>query len=199
MKIVLVSQRVDYIKDRTETRDSIDQNLINFLNQAGFKVVTVPNVNANQEDFLKLLVNKLSPHGIVLSGGNNVGDYVKRDKLEYELINISLNKKIPLIGICRGMQLINTYFGGTLKIIKDHVNKKHFVSNLNNHFEVNSFHDFTIDNQPKELKTFLTAEDGTIESFKHINNFIMGIMWHPEREISFKKFDLDLFKSFFNG
>ena len=72
MKIVLVSQRIDYIKDRTETRDNIDQNLINFINQAGFKAVTVPNVNVDQKEFLKFLVKKLNPHGIVLSGGNNI-------------------------------------------------------------------------------------------------------------------------------
>ena len=100
-----------------------------------------------------------------------------------------------------GMQLMNKFEGGKIKKVKKHVGENHKLINIekNYPFEVNSYHDFTIDNQPKELQTFLTAEDGAIESFKHINNFIMGIMWHPERENSFKKFDLDLFKLFFNG
>ena len=198
MKIVLVSQRIDYIKNRDETRDSIDQNLINFLNKAGFIVIQIPNVNYNPNLYLKLLIEKLKPVGIVLSGGNNIGDFIDRDRLENELINISMKKKIPLIGICRGMQFINNYFGGTLKHINNHVNKRHSVNNSECNFEVNSFHDFAIDYKPKELITFLVADDGSIESFKHINNFIMGIMWHPERESIFKKFDIDLFKSFFS-
>lgn len=199
MKIVLVSQRVDYIEKRKETRDNLDQNLVNLLNLAGFRAVAVPNVNENQKEFLRYLVSKLKPNGIVLSGGNNIGDFVERDNLEYELISASLNNQIPLIGICRGMQVINTYFGGSLKSIKNHVNVRHIVSNINISFEVNSYHDFAIDSQPKVMETFLTAEDGTIEAFKHVNNLIMGVMWHPEREDSFRKFDLNLFKSFFNA
>lgn len=197
MKIVLVTQRIDYLKDRNETRDSIDQNLINFLNKAGFIVIQIPNVNKNPILYLQLLIEKLNPVGIVLSGGNNIGDYIERDMLEKELINISLKKKIPLIGICRGMQFINNYFGGTLKRINNHVNQRHSVNNSDNSFDVNSFHNYAIDYKPKELLTFLVADDGSIESFKHINNFIMGIMWHPERESTFRKYDLNLFKSFF--
>jgi len=197
MKIVLVSQRIDYLSDRNETRDSIDQSLISFLNKAGFKAFPLPNVNDNQEKFIEEILFKLNPVGIVLSGGNNIGDYSNRDNLEYELIKKSLYKKIPLIGICRGMQIINKFFGGDLKLIKNHVNTRHFVKNADFKLNVNSFHNYAINNKSNQLISFLVADDGSIESFKHVNNFIIGIMWHPEREKNFKKFDIDLFKSFF--
>ena len=62
---------------------------------------------------MKQIEIKLS--GIVLSGGDDIGKYALRDKSEILLIKYSLKKKIPIFGICRGMQIISKYFKINLK------------------------------------------------------------------------------------
>ena len=119
---------------------------------------------------------------IMMMGGNNIGDFVERDNLEYELISASLNNQIPLIGICRGMQVINTYFGGSLKSIKNHVNVRHIVSNINISFEVNSYHDFALAKCPNMYEVLAMSEDNCIEAIKHKKLSWEGWMWHPERD-----------------
>ena len=53
--------------------------------------------------------------GIILSGGPNVNKNSLRYKIQKQLTNISKNKKIPLLGICHGLQFINCLEGGSLK------------------------------------------------------------------------------------
>ena len=130
---------------------------------------------------------------LILSGGDNIGDSQDRDETEQKIINYSLEKKIPLIGICRGMQVINTFFGGTIETLENskHVGDPHFVS-LNKNFasflhteklQVNSFHNNVIrqKNLGKNLEPFAMANDDTTEGFYHTKLPIFGVMWHPER------------------
>ena len=134
--------------------------------------------------------------GLILSGGDNIGDSQARDKTEQKIINYSFEKKIPLIGICRGMQVINTFFGGTIEGLENskHVGDPHFVSlNKNiaeflhtNKLQVNSFHNNIIKQKDlgKNLEPFAVANDQTIEGFYHTKLAIFGSMWNPERNSS---------------
>lgn len=199
MKIVLVTQRIDYLVDRNETRDSLDQNIVTFLSKLGLTALPIPNIKYNQKEIIEQLIEKIEPVGIIISGGNNIGDYLHRDNLEFELIKTSINYKIPLIGICRGMQLINKFYGGILHKSKNHVNVRHDLKSIDDKkINVNSYHNYVINESPSQLETVLTAEDNTVEFFKHTNNLLTGIMWHPERENPFKKYDLNLFNSLFS-
>ena len=56
-------------------------------------------------------------------------------RLKKELLNLSIRKRIPLLGVCRGMQVINMYFGGNMKKIKGHMNTRHPVSIKKNYLE----------------------------------------------------------------
>ena len=65
----------------------------------------------------------IQPDGILLSGGNDIGEVKLRDKLEFQLLSWAL-KNIPIFGICRGMQIINVS-KEVLFQIKNHVKVRH--------------------------------------------------------------------------
>jgi len=204
MKIIAVSQRVQKIDKYNEFRDQIDNRLNFFLIKAGYLPVPIPNFkngnNSDQSSLIKWL-KKIKPSGIILSGGDDIGVYKFRDKNEMRIIKWSLLKKIPVLGICRGMQMLNKYFGGTKVKIRNHAGTRHKIKINNLKFSriVNSFHNwgFYIKNISITLKIKAIAKDNTVEAFESKKFKIYGIMWHPEREKSFKKDDLILMKQIF--
>ena len=108
------------------------------------------------------------------------------------ILDYAVSHNVPLIGICRGMQVINTFFGGKIQSTNnsEHVKNDHFV-NITNHslfkneqIQVNSFHHniITLSNLGKNLSTFaISKNDNTIEGLIHNELPIFGVMWHPER------------------
>ena len=134
--------------------------------------------------------------GIVLSGGNNIGKFKERDDTELFLLKFAEMRQLPLLGICRGMQLMAVREGVNLKSIQGHVKTKHLVKGEING-TVNSFHDFCIENCPKNYDITALAEDGCIEAIRHKILPWEGWMWHPERESSFSKTDMDRLKKIF--
>ena len=72
MKLVLVSQRVDFLAERGERRDALDQRLANFLAECGLLPIPVPN---RREDVRKYFDELPQAAGVVLSGGNDLNDY----------------------------------------------------------------------------------------------------------------------------
>lgn len=150
------------------------------------------------EDFLPLPLNYAIPFskyvesnvlsGVILSGGNDLSAFNpnalshQRDLYEDAIIAECLQKKIPLLGICRGAQKIAEYFGSKLEKCDGHI-QKHLVFNDDfKGFEVNSYHNYCISHLAKDLEKIDCAKDESIESFLHKNAQIYGIMWHIERE-----------------
>ena len=201
MKIILVSQRIDFISDRQETRDSLDQRLSHFVLNAGFLPFPVPNslfsaIPSNLSIFSDWL-SHLAPNGIILSGGNDIGEYSDRDQLEKNLINYALKSQLPLLGICRGMQLLSTHFGGTISAIGGHSGTRHHLQKRKGR-TVNSYHKFTI-SCPTDFKVTETSEDGAIESIQHKLLPLHGWMWHPEREAPFHQDDTSALRDIFSS
>ncbi|MDL0101984.1 gamma-glutamyl-CDP-amidate hydrolase [Campylobacter felis] len=130
-----------------------------------------------------------APHlkGVILSGGNDLSSLnqnelsLKRDAYESEIIAYCLKKNLPLLGICRGAQMIAQHFNSTLKPCQNHVGI-HSILTKKGAFEVNSFHNFCIESLGEDLKTLAVAKDESIEAFRHKKKRIYGIMWHIERE-----------------
>lgn len=124
---------------------------------------------------------------VILSGGNDLSFCnfnalsKKRDLYEEQVIQTCLEEKIPLLGICRGAQMIAHYFNSPITPCQNHVGE-HEVFFLNEKFKVNSFHNFAIEKLGEELVELCTAEDKSIEAFRHKEESIFGIMWHIERE-----------------
>ena len=66
-------------------------------------------------------LNIIKPEGLVLSGGEDFGVNKMRDLTEIKLLKYFVQKKKPIVGICRGMLLISKFFGAMLYKISGHV------------------------------------------------------------------------------
>lgn len=186
MKIVAISQRVDSIQDRNEIRDAIDQKLCLWLIQAGYLPVPVPNTlcTAESKTNLENWLSSIKPDAVILSGGNDIGEKTDRDQTEFALIEYAKIKKLPLLGICRGMQILGAHFGIGLKSITGHVATKHNIKGEISGL-VNSFHNYVLCDCPENFRVTASSQNDEIEAIHH--NFLPweGWMWHPERETTF--------------
>jgi gamma-glutamyl-gamma-aminobutyrate hydrolase PuuD len=194
-----ITQRVDLVKEYRERRDSLDQNWTRFINEFGLFLVPLSNTIDRVEEY----VHSLTLEGIILSGGNATRE---RNIFEKKLLTYAIEKRIPVIGVCKGMQFINEYFGGKIDKVEGHVKVRHDVEIIANRdgfirgkIEVNSFHEFGVhkDNVAKNMEIIGICNDNTIEAFAHKTLPIIGIMWHPEREKDFKDVDIKIFRDFF--
>ena len=204
MKLVVVSQRVDAYPDRRERRDAIDQRLVTFLLAAEFLPVPVPNRlfsrtpdNQLAPDGLGDWLQTLKPNAIVLSGGNDIGNCIERDLTESYLLDYASVNRIPLLGICRGMQMMGVFAGTKLKLVSGHVGSRHHINGRISG-EVNSFHKQSLVDCPSEYEVLATAEDNEIEAIGHKSLPWQGWMWHPEREESFNILDIKRLKLLFS-
>ena len=193
--IVLLSARQDKC-DYDEIRDAIDIRWYQLLSALDIQPLIMPAVI--HKDITKLLINNIL--GIVLTGGNDIGSNLKRDEMEAKLLSYAIQLEIPVIGYCRGMQMINNYYGGSLRKISGHISTRHHINSHTDFFKfsktVNSFHSFGIDhdNLGNGLNVLATSDDGTIEAIAHQKHNVYGFMWHPEREKHLDKNDINNFK-----
>ena len=194
MKVVAISQRVDVFPERDESRDALDQRLVAFLLAAGCLPVPVPNGMCRRalEDWL----GAVAPRAILLSGGNDIGQCTTRDLTEGRLLEHARSANLPVLGICRGMQMIAHWSGGALKPVTGHVRVRHPLSGQIN-VQVNSYHRLTLADCPDGFEVLARSEDGEIEAIRHASLSWEGWMWHPEREDVFALHDLQRLKSLF--
>ena len=67
---------------------------------------------------------------LLLCGGADIGKDPERDKKEFIWIKQALDASHPILGLCRGMQILNTYFGGSVKDISDAIVEDHKAANF---------------------------------------------------------------------
>ena len=201
-----ISSRIINAENYDEKRDAISHDWPQFLEKIKSNIIIIPNTLTNVEDFL----NDIGVNGLILSGGDNVGDDKERDDTEIKILNFAIKNQIPLLGVCRGMQIINKFFSGSIEKNNNssHVGNSHVVNLINNNIisllkknslEVNSFHNniITTSNLGKNIESFaITDNDKTIEGFFHTILPIVGVMWHPERD--FNNENQLIFKQIFN-
>ena len=156
--------------------------------------------------------------GLILSGGHDISPYnygqepsqkigetfPERDTYEIILLEESKKRNIPILGICRGFQLINVAAGGTLyqdlSLIPGNILKHNQVSNptLKTHkveikensfissifgkeTMVNSFHHQVINKVANDFIVVAKASDGVVEAIEHKTyKFLVAVQWHPE-------------------
>jgi len=209
MKSIGITSRLLSNSSYPEVREALDVRWGAFLQKAELMPVMLP-IYFTAVD---LFFNNLNLSGLILTGGNDLSALsddslsLTRDVFEKKLLFFAIKKSIPILGICRGAQLIADNFGSIFSQTKKHVSVQHLLS-IDNSARyacllrglecVNSYHNYTITKIFKPLKALAFAEDGSIEALEHEKLPILGIMWHPEREQVFKKKDLNLFQNFFN-
>ena len=151
---------------------------------------------------------------LVLSGGGDLGveteaynqpersdfplQFVKpdRDALEISLLNKATKNKMPVLGICRGLQMINVFCGGTLwpdigegdfilefhrKHSGDDGDTEHEVDIADSIFDATSHHHQAVRNLGKNLIAIGSSSDGLVEAVKHRELPWFAVQWHPER------------------
>lgn len=199
--------RVDFTShtsSHAEARDAIDQNWYAFCRNCDLFPVLIPNdMMLKDPNYLSFFIQQHELNGLIFSGGNTLhslgGDSENRDFIEKAFLNFAITNKIPVIGVCRGMQIIQEYFGINLYKIDNHVAQNHEIIFQEKKILVNSFHNFGTDKSIPSLKVKARSHDQIIEAISHETLPIQGIMWHPERYSVFSKLDLRLFNQHFHN
>lgn len=88
---------------------------------------------------------------------------------------------MPVIGVCRGMQLLHARSGGLLLEDAGHVGHQHSVALATEVVRVNSWHRWVIKELAPGWQALATAHDGSIEAMQHERLPWLATMWHPER------------------
>lgn len=183
-----------------EWRDCIAQDWMHYLSAQEIDPVLVPNHPETCTSYLE------NVSGLILSGGNDVvlssredtsdDPVAVRDRTELSLLDAAIEKGLPILGVCRGLQFLNIAFGGSNEPVADHVGPGHIATHHTIHIDalqgqtlfeagdlrVNSYHGTALAELGEGLKSFAESEDGLIEGVMHSSHNITGVMWHPERD-----------------
>ncbi|GHU03917.1 glutamine amidotransferase [Alphaproteobacteria bacterium] len=178
--LIALTQRVTRIEATGEKRDSLDQKWRKFMAALNLSWIALP----NDVDYSLTLARSLGVSGLILTGGENLGENPERDAMELALLDEAAREDWPVLGICRGFQLMLHWLGANLKATGPEIHRarRHDVLFTDGaRREVNSFHNFGPDKLPKELAPLAVCPiDGLVEAAFGGN--LLGLMWHPERE-----------------
>ena len=185
LKIGITSNIKEYYKGYI---DFIDHYWLNYFEKKNINYYLVP----NKKKLSKKKIEEINL--LIIPGGNDVSNSLNTSKIrniiETNLIKICFKKKIPILGICRGAQLLNKSFGGKIKKVKKHMRTRHNISFVNKEIvkkkllNVNSFHNDGIkkNDLSKAFKMLASDMDDNVEMFISKDKKMIGTMWHPERE-----------------
>ncbi|EUJ24278.1 glutamine amidotransferase [Listeria grandensis FSL F6-0971] len=196
-----------------EPRATVNDTYVKAIAKAGGAPIILP---VTQGSYAKEIVARID--GLVLTGGDDISPFLygeeplaelsatlpERDIYEIELLKETLAQNKPVLAICRGVQLMNVAFGGTLYqdisyaqgIERQHLQRTDPVfpihsittkaaSELRAIFGekamVNSLHHQVIRDIADEFHATAWASDGVIEGLEREGNlFVVGVQWHPE-------------------
>tara|TARA_Y100001968_G_C19369277_1_gene724231 strand:- start:394 stop:987 length:594 start_codon:yes stop_codon:yes gene_type:complete len=191
---IAVSTRLSSAKDYSEKRDSISRDWIKvFSNLSINNYILLPNLEI---DLITEYCDYHSVDGFLFTGGDDIGTDLKRDKAEFAALNLAEKRSLKVLGICRGMQLISAFYGGTLKSVNGHLATKHKINDSSSRL-VNSYHSLAIDKLPECFNVNYISSDNSIESISHKILPWNGCMWHPERDDLIHPMDKKMIQALF--
>lgn len=216
----------------TFRRHTLSDNYSLSVEAAGGMPVMIP---AHIQDVAELLDNL---DAVIITGGGDINPAqygqdahekvdeidAERDAFEMAIVHEAIKRDMPILGICRGLQIMNVALGGTLKQDladqfpsdvqhrqqddKIHheiptqtvtlVDGDHPLRSMvdGNELEVNTFHHQGIDTLAEPLKPMAIAEDGLIEAVYHSGlTHGMAVQWHPEMLASTRDEAAAIFRS----
>lgn len=208
--------------------DFVRHAYVPYLQTFGIVPILIPNNLVNPRAFMAAL----GVEGVILTGGEDIaperygqpniaskGITLTRDQMEYDLLEWAVEYHRPVLGICRGIQMLNVFFGGGL--VQDISSHLHSPVNHSGdghpirftdprmirvvgaeEIRVNSHHHQGITSdllaKPLEAYAFCPA-DGVIEGVIHRSEPILGVQWHPERPTPSLDYDRRLLRDFLQG
>jgi putative glutamine amidotransferase len=199
-----------------KTLNYLEKDMGRYLAREHILPVLIPDVT---DEILWPILEQM--HGFVFQGGSDVAPQTygekpigiwkgdpHRDTFELKIMDFAIKNAKPVFGICRGFQLMNIYFGGTLyqdiatqrpganlhrsaelyDTIKHRINfvSGSYLDELYNGVEhpyVNTVHHQAVKSLGKDLEVFATSDDDLIEAFgytKEPPGKVVGVQWHPE-------------------
>jgi putative glutamine amidotransferase len=205
---------------------------IDVISKAGGLPIILPSTGEECEEYLAIL------DGIYFSGGIDINPMffgedpicgvestnIERDRFEIELYKKAVRIDLPMLGVCRGMQVINIAAGGTIyqdlsaqlpnsichnqdgsplsdyfhKILIEE-NSKLYNIHKNKEIYTNTFHHQAVKDVAPGFKITAKTKDGVIEAIESINNrYILAVQWHPEHMYYAHDEHFEIFKSFIN-
>lgn len=194
-KQIALTQRVQVMEATGERRDALSQEWAVLAESCGVCPVLLP----NHLPTVKRMLCQIPVDGILLTGGNDLaaygGDAPERDAVEEFLIEQSVGREIPLLGVCRGMQMLLSFFGTPLQPVSGHIRVEH---PLDSGDTVNSYHGWGATVCLPPLRPRAWGLDGVLEAVEHRDcPWIHGVMWHPERYHPLRPGDMAWIKEVF--
>ena len=209
--------RIGISANRKDGLSCIAETYVQAVLKAGGAPVLIPVIT--DIEALTAIVNGLD--GLVMSGGGDINPlYMQeepipalqdvdtyRDEYDLILLRLATNRQLPVMGICRGHQILNVAFGGNVyqdihtqhnqKLLKhsqtlsreqvshsvalnEGPSKLRTMLDSEKELLVNSFHHQAIKEPAPEFITTATAPDGINEAMEHPEKEIFSVQWHPE-------------------
>lgn len=207
----LIGISVGHLPSGNRVIDGSDRDYSRAVQTAGGVPVLVPATSGTDLDALLARLD-----GLVLSGGGDVdpesygaqpspatgGVDPDRDSAEFRLLRAALDRGMPVLGVCRGCQVVNVALGGTLvQHLPDVTDVEHFhreprdwISHTvevvagsalhkivgRDELEVNSIHHQAVERLAPSLRAVACAPDGVIEAVEDPERYLLAVQWHPE-------------------
>ncbi len=214
------------------SRVRVNEAYVRALQSVGLVPIVIP--PSLSPDDARAVIARVS--GVVLSGGEDLDPALygaarhpatqkskaARDATEVSLVEAARDARCPLLGICRGLQLLNVALGGTLvqdlgmlrpseiahALESSRMHRVHGVTVLSGSrlaaatgdlvIEVNSFHHQGVDQLAPSLRATAYAPDGVVEAVETTDDWwTLAVQWHPEElQQDAKPWDRALFQAF---
>lgn len=207
----LIGVTVGRMPSGNRVMDGADRDYSRAVQRAGGAPVLIPATSGTDP---AAVTGRLD--GLVLSGGGDVdprnygcapsaatgGVDPDRDEAEFQILHAALGRGVPVLGICRGCQVVNVAMGGTLhQHLPDVTDLQHlrreprdWISHTvgvepssrlhkvvgSDEIEVNSIHHQSIARLADSLRIVACAPDGVVEAVEDPDRELLAVQWHPE-------------------